>query len=425
MSAYKTVEYTIGTQVAESGTFLVPYPTNRDAGFYRNAFGHRIVTEQNDVYEHPADFTVAHGATGMTVTWANARVLAAQTLLYVQFCERADQAFRNEELGPRKEIYRAKRMTSVMIDLGAPDTADADGYFVSQDLTALGVASVSTTAAAAIAAAALAGVADVPRNVVAAWTGSAVLTVTGYDEYGNLMVEKSASGTTFTGKKAFKRVTNIAVSANVTSLTVGTGDVLGLPIFVPSVANVRKEMQSGVGLARYGNGKIYIPIFINATDLAAGTAQQFNAPCAGYITGLRGIVQVAISTGGVISVEANTSTVTGLSITAASSDPAGTQYSSSIKKIAAGLVAAGDDCTVTPSAAFTGGSASMLVEVEFSPIEGLNGTFVAGVATEPSATSGDVRGTYDPDEVCNGTLEFSLYVDVEDPDYLGLDQYAG
>lgn len=424
MSAFKITEHTIGTQVVETGTFVVSYPTNRDAGFYRNAFGHRIVTETGDLYKHPEDFTVSHGATGMTVTWANARTLTVGTLLYVQFNENADQAFQNEARAVRRrDIYRAKQLVPMRIDLGAPDVLDADGYCVSQDLTAAGVFSVSATAAAAILAAALVGTADVPRNVVAAWTTTAILTITGTDEYGQTMVEKSASGTTLTGKKAFKTVTNIATSASITALTVGTGDVIGLPIHVPTVSNLRRELQSGVSLAKFGPHKIYIPIQISSTDLLAGTAQQFNAPCAGYITGLRGICQVGVTTGGDITVEANTVAVVGLSITVANSATAGTQYNDSVLKIATGLCAAGDDCTVTPAAAFAT-AGEMNVEVIFEPIEEANGTFVAGVATEPTATSGDVRGTYDPIEVCNGTLEFSLYVDVEDPDYLGLEQFT-
>lgn len=78
---------------------------------------------------------------------------------------------------------------------------------------------------------ATAGVAtlDVPRNVIAAWTGAAILTVTGTDYYGQAQTESSASGTSFTGKKAFSTVTSVTVGANVTGCTVGTGNVLGLP----------------------------------------------------------------------------------------------------------------------------------------------------------------------------------------------------
>jgi len=129
---------------------------------------------------------------------------------------------------------------TVKLDLGAPDADDANGFIETQNLTALGVASVATpaTAVGAIAEAALAGVCDVPRNIVGAWTGTAVLTINGTDEYDEVMSENSASGTSHTGKKAFKTVTDISVSGDVTALTVGTGDVLGLPYVLTSEQDV-------------------------------------------------------------------------------------------------------------------------------------------------------------------------------------------
>jgi hypothetical protein len=60
-----------------------------------------------------------------------------------------------------------------------------------------------------------------------------------------VVVESSASGTSLTGKKAFKTVTGITVSANVTGLTVGTAKVLGLPVFVAGAAEVIREIQDG------------------------------------------------------------------------------------------------------------------------------------------------------------------------------------
>jgi hypothetical protein len=83
---------------------------------------------------------------------------------------------------------------------------------------------------------ATAGVAtmDVPRTLVGAWTGTAVVTVTGTDYYGQKQTESSASGTTYTGKKAFATVTGISVSASVTGLTLGTGNALGLPFRIQS-----------------------------------------------------------------------------------------------------------------------------------------------------------------------------------------------
>lgn len=118
----------------------------------------------------------------------------------------------------------------VKLDLGAPIIGDPNGMIETQNLTSAGVFSVDVTVAAALIAAALDGVCDIPRNIVAAWTGTAVITITGTDEYDEPMSEASASGTSLTGKKAFKTINNISVSGDVTALTVGTGDVLGLPL---------------------------------------------------------------------------------------------------------------------------------------------------------------------------------------------------
>lgn len=71
-----------------------------------------------------------------------------------------------------------------------------------------------------------------PRNVVAAWTTASVLTITGTDEYGSIMVEVTASAQTHTGKKAFKTITSITSSASITGATVGSGTVIGLPLRV-------------------------------------------------------------------------------------------------------------------------------------------------------------------------------------------------
>ena len=130
--------------------------------------------------------------------------------------------------------------------LGSPAAADVDGFCASQDLTTAGVASVNTTAAGAIAAAGLAGANGTARNVVAAWTGTAIITITGKDEYGQTMSEASGSGTSFTGKKAFYTVTNIAVSGNVTSLTVGQGVLYGLPYFLTDLSDLVSCTFNGV-----------------------------------------------------------------------------------------------------------------------------------------------------------------------------------
>jgi hypothetical protein len=78
---------------------------------------------------------------------------------------------------------------------------------------------------------------DVPRNVTVTGvtsTTSVNFTVYGYDEFNNPMVEQivgPTGATTAKGNKAFSIVTYIKSSGNTTQpITVGFGDVIGLPI---------------------------------------------------------------------------------------------------------------------------------------------------------------------------------------------------
>ena len=294
---------TLGSAVATSGTVTFSYPANTNAGSFAD-YGHKIwVDKLQKLLSSPSDFTVSFGASDITITYNGSTTLPVDTRLNAQFnLKGADDGEIETDIDDNT-VKRSQLMNLVNINLGAADTADANGYVESQDLTSAGVFSVNTTAAAAIAAAALNGEADVARNVVAAWTGTAVLTITGTDEYGNTVVESSASGTSLVGKKAFKTVTGISSSANITGLTVGTGDVLGLPFYVSNSAYIVKELEDG----------------------AAATA----------------------------------------------------------------------------------------------------GTLVGGVSTAATATTGDVRGTYDPNSACDGAKAFDLIVATGDPKYLGVAQYAG
>lgn len=422
--SFKRAEVSLASAVASGGTITVQYPTGTSAGDFA-AYGHSMFCRglQASFSQDAGNMSVSFGASDITVTYNGSTSIPANTVVAVEL----NMAGPDDKIIP--DIFSMEGMnivTPVIIDLGAPDAADDNGIVESQDLTSAGV--YSTLAFNGVYGDPYGNeraVLDVPRNVVAGWTGSAVITVTGKDVYGDIMVESSPSaGTTFTGKKAFKEITNIAVSGNVTSLTVGTGDVLGLPVYVDKVARIMAELQDGAALARFGANKILIPFTIEQTELLAGTAADICAPCAGYITGMMVSVEVAVTTGGALTVELNTSTVTGLSVTLANSATAGTVYQDSILKIAAGLAAAGDDITITPAAAIdtAGAVTGFLI---FEPIAGLNGTFVAGVQTAPTATTGDVRGTYDPAEACNGSLSFSLLAMIPDPAYKGVDNYDG
>ena len=297
---FDVVRMTLASAVADAGTFTVAYPDGRDGGSYSGGGGHEVVSHGYGVLSAlDGDVSFSFGASSITVTNNSGVELASGTDLYVQldrFGRDGDAVSPDLMADPGK----MQDVSMVMLNLGAPDAADADGAVASQACTSAG--GLATGINGALASGGVATF-DVPRNVVAAWTTTAVLTVTGTDEYGNVVVESSASGTSLTGKKAFKTVTGVSVSTDITGLTVGSGVVLGLPVFLPGAGHVALEIEDG----------------------GAATA----------------------------------------------------------------------------------------------------GTLVAGVTATPTATTGDVRGTYAPNTTPDGSAAFQLVAALDDPSYKGKAQYAG
>ena len=294
--SFKIAKVAAGSAVATNGTVTFPYPAGTNSGSFA-AFGHKLwVDKFQRLLESPTDFTVSFGASNITVTYKGATTIPANAVLDAQF-NQVGEDDGTPDIVPK--IDGVTELKTVKVSLGAPIAASANGVAASQAVT------VGTTPLAVInGALASGGVAtfDVPRNVVAAWTGTAVLTITGTDVYGNVVKESSASGTSLAGLKAFKTITSASFSADVTGATIGTGDVFGLPVFLPGTAYILKELQDG----------------------AAATA----------------------------------------------------------------------------------------------------GTVVVGVSSAATATTGDVRGTYDPNAAADGAKVFELIVALGDPSYKGVAQYS-
>lgn len=240
MAQFDIVQHTIASNVAFGGSFSVNYPTNKAAEDYAAGTDHRINSLSNrQISTANGEFSVSFGVSTFTVTINTNMAYTAGEKVFIQLAL-SDRVF--PRLAALADQSSMTEMQIVKLDLGTPIASDSDGAVASQSATlASGLATGINGALAADGVATF----DVPRNVVAAWTNAAVITVTGTDAYGAVLVESSGSGTSFTGKKAFKTVTDVTVSANVTGLTVGTSKVLGLPVFVGAVADVIREYQDG------------------------------------------------------------------------------------------------------------------------------------------------------------------------------------
>lgn len=301
--SFKAVEFALSADTADAGTFTVNYPTGMNRGDFEFAMGH-YMTINGTRYNQPEDIGLSFGTSAVTVTNRSGGTIPAASRAFFNFARTGTTTTIKGRNGTVPvTAKRTNEAKVVVINLGAPITADADGICASQ----AGTAATAMTINGALASGGVATF-DVPRNVVGAWTTSAKLTITGTDEYGKTIVETTASsGTSHTGLKAFKTITSVVPDTNITGATVGSGDVLGLPVHVPKATTgyVLKELQ--------------------------------------------------------------------------------------------------DDAVATA------------------------GTVVAGLTrnTESTATTADVRGTYDPNAACDGAKAFSLIVVIPDPEYQGNPQYAG
>lgn len=236
---HRAVQLTLATALSTGGTLAVSYPTGTSRTNFVRGVRH-VLMALGAKYVSPTTITVSLGATSATITYNGTTTIPAGTQVIVSLDAGGPDV---DWVSGLKLPDRVKPlgMNLVMLELGNPITADADGIFTSAAITAAApITSGSFTGALAVSGAVSL---DVPRAVVAAWTNTAVMTVTGTDEYGAVMVESSASGTSMTGVKAFKTITRVAVSANVTGCTVGIGDVLGLPVFVPGSGNLLREIE--------------------------------------------------------------------------------------------------------------------------------------------------------------------------------------
>lgn len=410
---FDTIQHTLSAAVATSGTFTVSYPANRSAGTYTGAHKHKMLALGAE-FTAPDGFTLTFDASNITVTYLGTTTLPAGTTLRLQVDRLGTDNRAPEDVKVNEQIVRAPVH---IMSLGSPATADADGVAASQSVAA----NASFVLNGALVQNGVA-VFDTPRNVVAAWTTTAILTITGYDVDDQLVVEKSASGTSHTGEKAFKKVISVTSSASITSATVGTGTVIGLPFFVPDAGYVIAEMKDGALLKRKGQTAILTGRVL-CTD---GTYGVVHVPYAGTIKSIKTVeIEGGITTNdAVLTFKIGTTAITNGAVTVATSGSAA-GVKDSATPTAANALAAGDAINVTVSGTPGGDkSVAVAIEVELSASQMLDGTLTAGVTSAATATTGDVRGTYAPSTAPDGSA-YQLLVVGADPGNRGVAQYDG
>lgn len=426
--SFDIIPFQLAAALANAGTVTVNYPTGRTKGDY--LFGasglHKLVVGQN-VYSAPTNFTLAFNAnaSNMTLTNTNMGTIAANTQCTLQ-AERPDvnsQYGRVEPSGATADRVTPGR--PFIIELGSPNALNTSGICASQSVTAGTAALLNGTGTDVTIQSDGSAALGVARNVTAAWTTTSVMTVVGKDILGNTMSEASASGTSFTGKKAFKSITSINFSISVTSCTVGYGDVLGLPVAVHNASQIISEVFGNLNVGGRPQ-KVRIPYALNQVDLLAGSTNSYQLmiPFAGTITLINTIVQKAITTGGTILIKnAAAATVVGSTVTIANAATQGTsQLVTPTAGDASAVCAKNDIVQIVPASFATAGEVTGFIEVTPAENALVSGTLVIAEVLKATTTTGDVRGTYKPELATDGTSAIVLIALVPDPSDVGSTQ---
>lgn len=415
--------FNLSADVATGGTFTAGYPQGATDGHYAGGHKHKMIALQSQ-FTAPEDFTIAFNDTSMTITYNGTTTLPAGSPVRLQL----DRPGGNDEIivfndaGAPVSLPKGVTKSSIInVDLGSPLTADSDGVSASQSVAA---------AANFLINGALASngkvVFDVPRNVVAAWTTSAIVTVTGKDILGNTMVEKSASGTSLTGKKSFAEITSVSSDTSITSATVGTAQVIGLPVFVDDVRRVIGEVKDGVFLGKPGD-ILRVPFQLTEAEVDAGGSFYIEPGFAGKVVGGALVIENTVTTGGTISLEINNVAVGGFGLVVADGATAGTiATDTALTNDGTEAFSAAQPLELIVPAAFNA-SAPLNGYIEVQRTSPVAATLVAGLAvgTKSTATTADVRGTVVMPFTADGTTQYGLVVLLDDVTFQGNKQYAG
>lgn len=269
LNEFAIISGVLSADVANAGTFTVGYPTGFRLGDFRAGKDHKLVVAQK-LFSCPNDFTVAYtSATVITVTNNTGTTLRAGSTFRLQM-----------DVGgvtPVPGVENAMYTQTIRVNFGAPVVSSATALRAAAAIGAGGAITLLTAGQTF----------DVPRNVIITSAGNdsgRTFVVTGLDDYGSTTVENitGANAGVAAGKKAFKSITSISIDAAAAgNVSIGFGDVLGLPVWTPATA-ILKETQDGAA-ATAGTLVAGLSVLTKSTATTADVRGTYdpNAACDG------------------------------------------------------------------------------------------------------------------------------------------------
>jgi hypothetical protein len=251
---------TLASDLATDGTIDFSPPAGRTVGHFVMPTTlalsplHTAVWGGGNQMVYGRDFTLAQQGTPATLIRFTNRggTIPAGNRITLSLCEPGLAITRSGRVNRMLGVVGPANLEDgsggvYMMNLGSPLVGSANAFCLAQAIA--GAANAVLNGALTLGGV---GIPDVPRSLTMVSTGAGdttqTVTVFGRDAYAQPMVERrTLNGTTAVAfVKAFARIDRVAVSAAmVGNLTLGTGNVLGLPAYLPNAGLIMREMLNG------------------------------------------------------------------------------------------------------------------------------------------------------------------------------------
>ena len=234
---YVAVNFVLDKPLPLNGSLTIPYPEGKNEGHFFSAVNHTISAGAT-FFRAPRDFVVITLPDRIQILWRIAQTVPAGTIINLQLEEPCGEFYRDMRMGIAVPGLVESR--TYLINLSAPKLAYSDYYVAATnvpDPRSLPLLNNSVVT---------------PRNVVIHSTADNThceFTIEGEDLYGRPMIEilnGPVVGQTV-GNKAFARVNKISTSQQCKGeISVGIGNKVGLPVFLPGPGYVTSEIINGL-----------------------------------------------------------------------------------------------------------------------------------------------------------------------------------
>jgi hypothetical protein len=274
---YVPINIVTDRPLSSGASLNIPYPEGRNEGYFFSGVNHTM-TVGGSFFRCPRDFLIVTAPDRITLTWQGNATIPARSVLNIQLETPGSDFYFDAKNGVT--VNNMVHSPMFMLNLGAPQAAQEDAIAHRQQSAAdrpLQLANEKT---------------DCPRNLIvyaAAPSAECHFLVEGLDVYGRTLRENIIGASQ--GRKAFATIRKITPSHACGEACVGTGAMLGLPVFLPAPGFLMREIINGESVS----GGLLVSGDKNAPTPSSGDCRGLYSPPNGIALDGRHTVHLLVS----------------------------------------------------------------------------------------------------------------------------------